>query len=116
MSIKLFARLAVVNPKTSRISLTREFIEVSEHDISTMTLPDHVVRVDLFSSKTDEKPSRRILMGVHKVYEKNAVEDEFGPMFADHLNQSGASQAAFISNLGKLIPVLPGDEIIYKTA
>lgn len=114
MSIRFFARLAIADPKTQKISLSREFIEVSEHDINAMVLPDHVVRVDLFEHKDHKQPKRRILMGVEKVYSTTAIEDEFGPFFADRIAETGAAAAAFIAGLGKLIPILPGDEIRHR--
>jgi hypothetical protein len=107
---RLYARLATANPKTHRISLSRDFIEVSEHDVTQMTLPDHVVRVDLFEAKEDTKPKRRIILGVEKIYSTAAVEDEFGPHFSAQLIESGATEAGFISSLGKLVPLMPGDE------
>lgn len=111
MSSRLFARLAIANPTTQKISLSEEFIEVSEHDLSAMILPDHVVRVDLFTTREETKPKRRIIIGAEKIYSHAAIEDEFGPMFADRLAEIGAGYAVFIETLGKLIPAMPGDQV-----
>lgn len=111
MTSRLYARLAVANPQTHKISLSKEFIEVSEHEVGTMALPDHVVRMDLFEAKEHPKPKRRILMGVQKLYSASDIEDEFGPMLADKITRTGAAHAAFIEGLGKLVPAMPGDEI-----
>jgi hypothetical protein len=111
---RLYARLAVANPKTNRISLSREFIEVSEKDVSKMPLPDHVVRVDLFENKEQEKPKRRIILGVEKVYSAADIENEFGPHFSAQLAESGATEAGFIGTFSKLVPLLPGDELVRR--
>lgn len=114
MTRRLFARLAIAHPKTHKISLSKDFIEVSERDVTQMVLPDHVVRIDLFEAREHEKPARRIILGVEQIYSHADIEDEFGQFFADKIAEAGAGHAAFIPDLGKLIPTLPGDEIWHR--
>jgi hypothetical protein len=111
MTTRLFARLAIANPDTHKISLTKEFVEVSGTDIRTMDLPAHVVRVDFFADISSSKPDKRVFIGEHEVYSTEAIEEHFGPMFVEHLSEAGATHAVFMSSMNKLIPVMPGDEI-----
>lgn len=113
MSTRLFARLAIANPETHKISLTKDFIEVSGTDVRSMDLPAHVVRVDFFTDITARKPEKRVFVGTHEIYSADDVEEHFGPMFADPLAEAGATHALFMPDMNKLIPVLPGDEIAH---
>lgn len=114
MTTRLFARLAIADPQTHKISLTREFIEVSGTNVHDMTLPPHVVRVDFFADITAKKPQKRVFIGPHEIYSKDDIETHFGPMFVDHVAEAGASHAVFMPDMNKLVPALPGDEIAYS--
>ncbi len=111
MTTRLYARLAIANPDTHRVCLTKEFVEVSGTDIGKMDLPAHVVRVDFFADITSGKPDKRVFVGEHEIYSTDAVEEHFGPMFVATLCEAGATHALFMSSLNKLVPVMPGDEI-----
>jgi hypothetical protein len=113
MEKRLFARLAIANPKTHKVSLTKDFVEVSGTDIRSMDLPAHVVRVDFFADITARKPDKRVFIGEHDIYSTADVEEHFGPMFVDPLTEAGATHAVFMADMNKLIPALPGDEIAH---
>lgn len=110
MSIRLFARLARAHPETHKISLSREFIEVSGTDVHQMNLPPDVVRVDFFADITARTPTKRVFTGTHQLMSRDEIEEHFGPMFSDRVDEAGASHAVFIPDMNKLIPALPGDE------
>lgn len=111
MTTRLYARLAIANPETHRISLARDFVEVSGTDIHSMDLPAHVVRVDFFIDITARNPEKRVFVGEHEIYSTADVEEHFGPMFVETLSEAGATHALFLATLNKLVPVRPGDEI-----
>lgn len=111
MKTHLFARLAIADPNTHKVSLTKEFVEVSGTDIGAMTLPANVVRVDFFADITSRKPDKRVFVGQHEILSVASIEENFGPLFVDSLTEVGATQAIFMAALNKLMPVLPGDEI-----
>lgn len=111
MTTRLYARLAIANPETHKISLTKDFVEVSGTDIGSMDLPAHVVRVDFFADMTARKPDKRVFVGDHEIYSTADVEEHFGPMFVDTLSEAGATHAVFMAAFNKLVPVQAGDEM-----
>lgn len=113
MTTRLYARLAIANPETQKVSLSKDFVEVSGTDVRDMNLPAHVVRVDFFADITARKPDKRVFIGQHEIYSADDLEEEFGPHFSEHISGSGATHALYMPHLNKLVPVQPGDEIAH---
>lgn len=112
MTEKLYARFAIAKP-TGKVSLTREFVEVSGTNIKDMTLPDNVVRVDFFADLTAEQPAKRVFLGVDQVYNKSDIDHHYGEFFTHQIEEAGGSHAVLLAGLGKLVPAQIGDEFVH---